>query len=126
MSDIKHPLAYVRDVTGKIIHLGMFESAGDIKVTDNVITLAVNRAQVKETRGFGWQVTKRGITLYSFRRDERTGVWALTGTVPVWWSTDELHGQPPKVRDAEWEQMCYRPGNARNPLDNLGRQAQGY
>lgn len=119
-------LATVRDITGKIIHLGMFESVKDLRVEENLLVLAVNRARYKTVRGGGYQITERGVTLYSFRRDEPSDTWTLTGTVSVWWSTDELHGAPARERDIEWEEMCYRPGNKRNPLDNTSRRRQGY
>lgn len=123
MSDIKHPIAFVRDTCGVLIHLGMFDSVRDIKVTESTITLGINSAKFKSTRN-GYQVTHRGIILHVFRRDESTGVWSRSGTVPVWWSTDELHGEPARERDVEWEEMCYRPGNKRNPLDGpLARAA---
>lgn len=110
MSDIK-ALAKVRDITGRIIRLGVFESVKDLKVEDDTLVLAVNRAQVRETGGFGFQIKKRGVTLYIFRRDERTGVWSLTDTLPVWWSTDELHGLPAKERDLEWEALHHNRRN---------------
>lgn len=112
----KH-LATVRDITGKIIHLGMFESVKDLRVESDLLVLAVNRARYQATRDGGYRITERGVTLYSFRRDERSDTWSLAGTVPVWWSTDEVHGGREVVRDEEWEKMCYRPGNKRNPLD---------
>lgn len=120
-----HPLAYVRDTTGKIIRLGMFESVAGLKVEESRITLAINTAKVKQVSG-GYQITQRGTTLYTFTLEASTGVWSLTSTFPVCWSTDELHGQPRPARDTEWEELCYRPGSARNPQDNTARRAQGY
>ena len=88
MQTIKHPLAYVRDITGQRIHLGLFESVGDIRAEETQIVIAINRARCTEqTRKY--LVTSRGTTLYTFRRTDQG--WRMTGTVMVWWSTDETH-----------------------------------
>ena len=121
-----NPLAYVRDTCGKIIRLGPFETVAGLRIEPGRITLGINTAKAKPTAGFGWQVTKRGTTLYVFDLDTRTGCWALTSTMPLWWSTDELHAAEVRSRDSEWEEMCHRPGTARTPLDNYGRKIQGY
>lgn len=91
MSDIKNPLAFIRDVTGKIIHLGMFESVTGLKVTETEIVLGMSRAKVKPKRGYDWQVTERGSILYVFRRKNTEQPWALVDTIAVWWSTEELY-----------------------------------
>lgn len=123
---MKNPLAFVRDTTGKIIRLGDFESVAGIKVEPARITLAVARAKATPTTGFGWRVVKRGTSLYTFTLDERTQVWSLADVFTTWRDVDELHGEAAAPHDLEWEEMCYRPGTAKNPLDNFARRKQGY
>lgn len=120
------PLAVLKKVTGYSIHLGLFDEVRDIKVEPNVVTVGINSAKFTGGHRGRYRITHRGIILHVFRRDESTGVWSRSGMVPVWWSTDELHGEPARERDVEWEEMCYRPGNKRNPLDNTPRRRQGY
>lgn len=81
------PLAYVRDVTGKHIHLGMFESCIGLRTHETSMVLGINRAKVRET-GRRYYITKRGTTLYTFELTPQG--WTLTDTLTVWWSTDEL------------------------------------
>lgn len=115
MSSIQH-LAELKRITGHTIRLDLFDEVRDIKITDEMVSIGIDTAKYTGSRG-RYRITKRGIILHVFRRDESTGVWSRTATVPVWWSTDEAF--VPSVRDAdpEWEQMCYRPGNHRNPQD---------
>ena len=122
----KHPLAHVRDTTGKIIHLDLFDEVRDMKATEDEIVLTINTARYKQRRRGEYQITKRGVTMYRWMRDSRTESWVLTDVMPVWWSTDEMFGLYDKERDLEWEQMCYRPGTARNPLDGYIRREAGY
>lgn len=121
-----NPLAHVRDTTGRIIRLGIFDEVRDMRADDNEIVLSISTARFKELRGPSYRITHRGIILYRFLRDPRTEVWTRVETIPVWWSSDETHGQPSRSRDDEWEQMCYRPGTSRNPLDSPLRKNQGY
>lgn len=86
---MSNPLAYVRDTCGKIIHLGMFESVSGLRADQDTITLGINRAQSKPRRGMSWHVSKRGTTLYTFKRTDSG--WILVDTFTVWWSTDETH-----------------------------------
>ena len=123
-------IPYVRDVTGKLIRLGMFDTVEGIAADENSITLTISSAKFRtlhEGRPTeSYHVTKRGMILYRFTRDESTGVWILADTVPVWWSTDERHGHCPRQQDHEWADLCHRPGTERSPMDNLDRIAQGY
>lgn len=126
MSDLK-PLARVRDITGKRIQLGMFESVSGLLVTEDRVTLSIERAKVVETHG-EYRIPQRGRTLYTFVPSDfnRSG-WKLADTLTVWWSTDETHARRDrKPTDQEWTDLCHRPGTARNPLDNGARQRQGY
>ena len=87
-----HPLAYVRDVVGKTIHLGMFESCMGLKHGEGPngqprIVLGIARAKVTETSRT-YRITKRGNTLYTFDLTQQG--WALVDTMTVWWSSDEL------------------------------------
>lgn len=119
-------LAFVRDTCGKIIRLGDFESVAGLKIEPTRITLAISRAQSTPHRGFGWHITKRGTSLYSFTLETRTGVWSLADVFTTWTDADELVGEASKPRDSEWEDMCHRPGTTKNPLDNFVRRKQGY
>jgi hypothetical protein len=118
-------LAQIRDLTGKHIHLGPFEEVFGLAMTDDTITLGVNRAKVEHTFA-GDRITKRGRTLYLWNLDAR-GVWHLMDTTSVYWSTDEMHvTRERRQHDSDWEDMCHRPGTSKTPLDNRERQAQGY
>lgn len=125
MSTSTSYLATVRDITGRIIHLGPFEEAYGIAITPDRITLGIDRAKVKHTYA-GDLITARGKQLYVFDR-QPTGSWSATVGKPLWWSTDELcvtRSRP--ERDRAWEAMCHRPGTSKTPLDNSDRQSQGY
>lgn len=98
MSTSLKPLAQVRDMTGKVVHLGMFESVIGLR-TENLankkrMTLGINRAKVRETHAT-YQITKRGMTLYVFESNDQG--WALVNTVTEWWSTDELVRRLPAI-----------------------------
>lgn len=117
-------LAIVRDMTGKVIRLGMFEEVSGIRQTPTMIVLGINRAKVTETR-FEYRIKQRGTTLYTFALTDQG--WELLDTMTVWWSSDEAHAKSHRIKpDSEWAEMCYRPGTSRNPLDNNARKAQGY
>jgi hypothetical protein len=82
-------LAEIRNLTGKIIHLGMFESVYGLVRTDDSITLGVDRAKVRSTYA-GQLITRRGKTIYTWKlTDQKT--WILVDTQTVWWSTDEAY-----------------------------------
>jgi hypothetical protein len=120
---MQHPLAFIRDTCGTIIRLQMFESVNGLRVEDDLIVLSVARAKSTELRR-GHRVTSRGTTLHTWHLgiDQR---WHRGESTTLWWSTDELHAEP-RQRDAEWEQMCYRPGSDRSPMDGPVRVSQGY
>jgi hypothetical protein len=121
----KH-LATVRDLTGRIVHLGPFEEAFGLVIEQTRITLGINRAKVEHTYA-GDHITKRGKQLIVFTLDPATGCWSATQEEPVWWSTDEMCvTRERRNRDDEWTDLCYRPGTHKTPLDSLDRQAQGY
>jgi predicted lipoprotein with Yx(FWY)xxD motif len=86
MSSLK-PLAYIRDVTGKHIHLGMFESCIGLKTEGTRMTLGIHRVKYTETRA-SYAITKRGMTLYVF--DLTPQGWTLVDTITQWWSSEEL------------------------------------
>lgn len=79
MNSLK-PLAEVRDITGEIIQLGMFESIRDYRREPGRVSIAINRAQVRELVG-SYVVTQTGVTLYTFTLIE--GKWHL-GTFTTW------------------------------------------
>lgn len=85
MSDLK-PLAKVRDMTGKVIRLGMFETIIGLKVEGTSLTLGINRAQVRETRG-EYRIVKRGMTLHVWNLTPEG--WVACEPFTQWWSTDE-------------------------------------
>jgi hypothetical protein len=80
-------LAQVRDLTGKIIHLGMFEEVYGFCATPDKIMLGIDRAKVRET--FGRQdVYRRGKTMLTFERNTE-GRWVETDRIEVWFPADE-------------------------------------
>ena len=137
MTDYKD-VALVRDLTGYKVMLQPFESVdkvvferdGDV-VTK--ISLAIARVRGRESRG-RFIVTERGIELRTWTRNEPLpGKWFWERDSMTFWqpATDEqiiLRGHvmtPEEIADKKrWEMDCYRPGNARNPMDNFDRIAQ--
>ena len=124
MSTSTEHLATVRNITGKIIRLGMFEEVYGIAITQTRVTVGINRAKVRSANG-GDTVYMRGKTVLTI--DLTNSGWKVTQSVPVWWSTDETHvARQPVQPDTEWEDMCYRPGTVTSPMDNAARISQGY
>lgn len=123
MRDYK-ALAHVRDLTGRRIHLGQMETVIGVKETHDTLTLGVNRVWFTET-STELRIKKRGTTLHTWKLTDQG--WVMGEPFTLCWSTDEVHTKREvRQRDAEWENLCHRPGTSRTPMDNLGRQAQGY
>lgn len=116
-------LAVVRDLTGTIIRLQLFEAVSGLRIEDDLIVLKVDRAKSTERRR-GFHVHQRGVSLHTWHKATDAS-WFRGETTTLWWSTDELHAEP-RVRDVEWEQLCYRPGTDKSPMDGPVRVAQGY
>lgn len=118
-------LAHVRDLTGKRIHLGMMETVKGVLETEDTLTLAIDRVWANDTRD-EFHIKARGTTLYTWRRTD-SNHWQMLEPMTVRWSIDEVFVKRDyRAPDREWESLCYRPGTARTPMDNLGRQTQGY
>ena len=123
MSDYK-ALARVRDLTGRRIHLGWLEGVKGYLETDDTLTLAIDRVWLTETRD-ELRIKARGTTLYTWKLTDQG--WLQVEPFTVRWSIAEVFTKrDQRVPDREWENLCHRPGTSRTPMDNLGRQAQGY
>lgn len=86
--------------------LGYLEEVGDWRLTDNLLTLKINRVKSQPCgfRGRDSKITKRGWTLHSWAFID--GSWIPLEPLSVWWSTDELYTvSVPRQRDVEWERM---------------------
>lgn len=124
-------LAQVKQITGRQLHLGIFEEVIGFRREPGRLVLAIRRARVKELR-FSYRVTHTGSTLYEFKLID--GAWVMQEPVTIWHKLPEpeLHSSFAGRTPAEhadrlaWEDDCFRPGNDDWPMDSLARQRQGY
>lgn len=130
-------VALLRDLTGYKVFLQPFEEVvkvmfiGDTQNPDE-IRLAVARVRGRESRG-RFIVQKRGTELRVWKRSKNP-FQEWDADLEIFWTDvcDEqiiLRGHvltPREIADKrQWELDCHRPGNARNPMDNFDRIAQG-
>lgn len=95
-------LCKVNRLTGAMIHVGIFEEVSAVQITEDRITVKVDRVRAKTSRS-GHRITHRGITLYVYVL--RPEGWGALEPITQWWSVDELHAVRVVERDAEWERL---------------------
>jgi hypothetical protein len=112
----------IRDLTGKLIKLGIMEKVQDWRILENEACISVARAQVDFKNGDRMVVTRRGFTMWTFYKKD--GVWKWPEPVTYWFDDAEPEEYKTFVTTAEeytsrkqWEEMCYRPGTSQYPLD---------
>ena len=116
----------VRDMTGYLINLGMFEEVGKATFTDSEIVVMIRRFKVTESRS-QYRITEKGVEQIKFTLTESGGWHRFTETM---WAKveDQVHlrrqtastfASVQDYRDQrDFELSCYRPGTSRTPLDN--------
>ena len=113
----------VRKLTGVQLRLQMFETGEKITTFDDHIMVLVNICETTEHRS-QYTIKRRGKRILKITRSA-AGMGRIVDTFEVW---DDDSGEIYKRRGVEtpyesrqreaWELLCYRPGTARNPLDN--------
>lgn len=127
----------IHTLTGYRPRLGMFEEVEQISLNEGSIMILVRTARVTEHFN-EYRIRQQGRRLISLTFEAECGcpdqpececaysdgywnVWEEE----VWEKESDLvykRGHAPTADDQhdrlEWERMCYRPGNARTPLDN--------
>jgi hypothetical protein len=107
--------------------LGYMESISEWRLTDDTLTLRVERVKGRESGlgGRDFKITHRGVEIRSWRYNGIS--WVALEPFTMWSEVEEIAtSTPARTRDPEWESMCYRPGTHTSPMDNAGRIAQGY
>lgn len=123
-------LIKARRMTGRALRVGLFESPAAVSITEDHIVVLINRASVTE-RKHGFEIRRRGNTIYEFTKHNDT--WVMAEPLTVWYELgeSEVHatypGRTPEEHEAylAWAEMCHRPGTERSPMDNAERRAQG-
>lgn len=112
------------------IRLGLFENVYTFQVSDDSITLTIERVRTDQIRR-GFKVSQRGFTMHGWRLIN--DVWQRQEPVTAWQPEELAEVHTPWVRSPEdvansrsWADLCYRPGTDRHPLDNAARIRQGY
>lgn len=113
LADTARLVRHVKRECNYTVRLGVFESIRSAVVTDEKITLAVDRADVHEKRG-ELIITRRGVTLHSWKRNELDG-WSERLTHTSWYDIEPEHyshwaGLDPieHARKSMWERMGLR------------------
>ena len=120
-------LRAVKSLGMKPPRLSYMENISDWRMTDTDLTLRVERVKGRQVgwAGRDFKVTHRGVTIYTWRWIDEA--WVALEPFTHWTPVDELvTSTPARARDTEWEEICYRPGTDKFPLDNADRRAQGY
>lgn len=117
--------AKVERTTGYQIKLGMFEEIEKIVLEPEKITVLIRAVSITETSR-EWRVQKSGRRLISLTaKAEDHTVWWYSDELTIWDDTSlpTVYTKAESCTDQydrlEWERMCYRPGNAKFPLDNF-------
>lgn len=98
-------------------------------ITQDLVILLINTAKTRSS-GAACVITSRGTKRVTIARTR--GAWEPPDVAYVWddgSTTTRVVADAPHTTHAErteWEQLCYRPGNAANPVDSYARQLQGY
>lgn len=117
----------IRQVTGQRFSLKDWETVNVCQIHDSIIMVQIEtydvRVLVRED-----QYNKKGVRYLAFVKSG--GRWGLETDMTVWdesfvpyvyekigrrKTADEI------IAQREYEKMCYRPGNSRNPLDSYDR-----
>ena len=82
-------LAAVRDIGFRPPHLGYLETVGAFRVTQNDVTLNVERVKGRSSgfHGRDFIVTHRGVTMYAWRYLD--GRWIALEPITLWRSVPE-------------------------------------
>lgn len=99
-----HPLGEVKQLTGMLIHIGVFEECSGVKIEPDRITVRIDRVQATNGRAGTFRIKKRGVTLHTYVRNGM-GSWDYQPPFTQWWSVDETFGPPVRERDTEWEAL---------------------
>lgn len=123
-------ISQIRKLTGEVIRLRIFEEVSLIQEkSPDLVYVMVKSVKTTEQRS-GYKVIATGTRLHIFTRKNAT--W--TCEVIESWDTVPSHdfvrtrGQSKSPQEywdqATHEDMCHRPGTARNPMDNVAVRSQ--
>ena len=116
-------LRQIRATTGVQIKLKMFESLERVVFTEEKVTVLVNICEVTELHA-EYRIKRVGKRLTEISIPAK-GWGKIVDEIEIWdEDSSQVHKRlnpetPRETREREeWELLCYRPGTARNPLDN--------
>lgn len=122
-------LRTLRAITGYTYRLKDLERIITIQLTPDVVFLAIRTVDARFSSGTH-HVRRTGTKVVRVCRTP-AGRWQPAPVLVTWDTTPSQAVLTARSAcdwpsKEAWEVLCYRPGNAQNPMDNAARKAQGY
>lgn len=123
MTDIQK-LAYIHDLTGYRIRLGLIDEITDFKATESDLVVVIDHFELTEYHN-RLRAIKHATKMVGWKMKD--GRWVKLDTTYLWdedFEPFQVVGQYGRVTTADiyndrvWQDnACYRPGTARSPMD---------